>query len=90
MKKIGSGFHDGPPSVTRSRWAISRPHRIHAHGSYVGVDGNSSVSADTARQPTMIKTIWVPWRSSASEDGFTRSTLRAGWRTVAVTSLRSE
>ena len=55
MKKIGNGFHDGPPSVTRSRWAISRPQRIHAHGSYVGVDGNSSVSADTARQPTMIK-----------------------------------
>ena len=33
VKKIGSGFHDGPPSVTRSRCAISRPQRIHAHGS---------------------------------------------------------
>ena len=39
VKKIGNGFHDGPPSVTRSRCAISRPQRIHAHGSYVGVDG---------------------------------------------------
>ena len=33
VKKIGSGFHDGPPSVTRSRCAISRPQRIHAQGS---------------------------------------------------------
>ena len=33
VKMIGSGFHDGPPVVTRSRCAISRPHRIQAHGS---------------------------------------------------------
>ena len=33
VKTIGNGFHDGPPSVTRSRWRISRPQRIHAHGS---------------------------------------------------------
>ena len=39
VKNIGNGFHDGPPSVTRSRCAISRPQRIQAHGSYVGVDG---------------------------------------------------
>ena len=65
MKKIGNGFHDGPPSVTRSRWTISRPQRIHAHGSYVGVDGKSSVSAEMARQPAMMSAIWTPWRSSA-------------------------
>ena len=33
VNTTGSGFHDGPPSVRRSRWAISLPHRIHAHGS---------------------------------------------------------
>ena len=33
VNSTGSGFHDGPPSVTRSRCAISRPHMIHAHGS---------------------------------------------------------
>ena len=33
VKRIGSGFHEGPPSVTRSRWTISRPHMIQAHGS---------------------------------------------------------
>ena len=33
VKRIGSGFQEGPPSVTRSRCAISRPHMIQAHGS---------------------------------------------------------
>ncbi len=57
VKSTGSGFHDGPPSVTRSRCVISLPHMIQAHGSYVGVDGNSSVSAATARQPTITGSI---------------------------------
>jgi hypothetical protein len=35
----GNGFHEGPPVVCRSRSTISRPQTIHAHGSYVGVDG---------------------------------------------------
>src|ERR671935_2409020 len=50
VKKIGNGFHDGPPVVTRSKWVISRPHRTQAQGSYVGVEGRSSVTAETARQ----------------------------------------
>ena len=29
----GSGFHEGPWTVLRSRWAISRPHISHATGS---------------------------------------------------------
>jgi hypothetical protein len=29
----GSGFHDGPCAVTRSRCAISRPQMIHDQGS---------------------------------------------------------
>ena len=33
VKSTGNGFHDGPPVVCRSRWRISRPHTIHAHGS---------------------------------------------------------
>ena len=33
VNSIGNGFHDGPPSVTRSRWRISRPQRIQAQGS---------------------------------------------------------
>ena len=33
VKITGSGFHVGPPVVTRSRWAISLPHTSHAHGS---------------------------------------------------------
>ena len=41
VNRIGSGFQDGPPSVTRSRWAISWPQRIQAQGSYVGVEGTS-------------------------------------------------
>ncbi len=28
-----SGFHDGPSVVTRSKWMISRPQTIQAHGS---------------------------------------------------------
>ena len=32
-KTIGSGFHDGPPVVCRSRWTISRPQTSHDHGS---------------------------------------------------------
>ena len=33
VNRIGNGFQDGPPSVTRSRWRISRPQRIQAQGS---------------------------------------------------------
>jgi hypothetical protein len=33
VKKIGSGFHDGPFCVTRSSCMVSRPQMIHAHGS---------------------------------------------------------
>jgi hypothetical protein len=29
----GSGFHDGPPTVSRSKCVIWRPHSSHAHGS---------------------------------------------------------
>src|SRR5436190_20556531 len=50
VKRIGNGFQDGPPVVTRSRCVISRPQRIQAQGSYVGVEGRSRVSADSARQ----------------------------------------
>ena len=39
VNSTGSGFHDGPPVVCRSRWTISRPQTIQAHGSYVGVLG---------------------------------------------------
>ena len=48
MSSTGSGFHDGPSTVDRSRWTISRPQMIHAHGSYVGADGPSSDSAASA------------------------------------------
>ena len=48
VKRTGSGFHDGPPVVCRSRWAISRPQMIQAHGSYVGVEGYSSENAPSA------------------------------------------
>ena len=33
VNSIGSGFHDGPPAVCRSKWMISWPHTSHAHGS---------------------------------------------------------
>ncbi len=33
VKTTGRGFHDGPEVVSRERWAISRPHTSHAHGS---------------------------------------------------------
>jgi hypothetical protein len=33
VKRIGSGFHDGPFVVTRSRWRISRPQISQDHGS---------------------------------------------------------
>src|SRR5215208_2128442 len=63
----GSGFHDGPSVVTRSRWSVSRPQMIHAHGSYVGWSGPSSESAATARQP-----------STSSRHGRTRAGVAAG------------
>ena len=50
VSRTGSGFHDGPSTVDRSRWRISRPQMIHAHGSYVGEFGPSSVSAAIPRQ----------------------------------------
>ena len=33
VNRIGSGFHDGPSVVTRSRCMTSRPQMIQAHGS---------------------------------------------------------
>ena len=33
VNSTGSGFHDGPPTVERSRWTTSRPQMIHDHGS---------------------------------------------------------
>ena len=33
VNRIGSGFHEGPPVVTRSSWVISRPHITQAQGS---------------------------------------------------------
>ena len=33
VNRIGNGFQDGPPSVTRSSCTISRPQRIQAQGS---------------------------------------------------------
>ena len=52
----GSGFHDGPSTVSRSRPTISRPQMIHAHGSYVGADGSSRLSAASTRLATTIAT----------------------------------
>jgi hypothetical protein len=52
VSSTGSGFHDGPSTVERSRWRISRPQMIHAHGSYVGANGpiiDSAASASTAK-----------------------------------------
>ena len=39
VNSTGSGFQDGPASVTRSPSVMSRPQISHAHGSYVGCDG---------------------------------------------------
>src|SRR3954469_9029645 len=50
VNRTGSGFHDGPAVVTRSRCTMSRPQISHAHGSYVGWDGPSSDSAASPRQ----------------------------------------
>jgi hypothetical protein len=33
VNMTGSGFHEGPPVVSSEKWAISRPHTSHAHGS---------------------------------------------------------
>jgi hypothetical protein len=33
VNSIGSGFHEGPPGVCRSRWTISRPQTNQAQGS---------------------------------------------------------
>ena len=33
VNSIGSGFHEGPPAVCRSKWMISWPQTSHAHGS---------------------------------------------------------
>ena len=52
MNSTGSGFHDGPLTVSRSRCMISRPQMIQAHGSYVGAEGSSSVSAAIAKHAT--------------------------------------
>src|SRR4051812_20432086 len=52
----GSGFHDGPWTVLRSRWAISSPQMIHAIGSYVGADGSSRLMNPSTRLPAMIAT----------------------------------
>ena len=34
IRMTGSGFHDGPPSVSRSSRVSSRPQTSQAHGSY--------------------------------------------------------
>src|SRR3954465_8273993 len=49
VKMTGSGFHDGPVMVERSRWATSRPQMIQPHGSYVGTGAHNSGSALGAR-----------------------------------------
>src|SRR5262245_45286574 len=56
VSRTGSGFHDGPSAVERSRWRISRPQMIHASGSYVGADGKRKVSPASARTATTTRT----------------------------------
>ena len=61
VNSTGNGFHDGPPVVSRSRCATSRPHTIHDHGSYVGTDGSSSDSAARARHAGISLRIPARW-----------------------------
>src|SRR3954465_10782354 len=56
VRITGSGFHDGPWTVLRSRWAISRPQMIPANGSYVGAEGSSRLTNPSARLPTIVAT----------------------------------
>src|SRR3954468_5185264 len=49
-KSTGSGFHDEPDMVSRSRWATSRPQMIHDHGSFPGGEGRISDSAASSTQ----------------------------------------
>src|SRR4051794_30986864 len=66
VKSTGSGFQDGPSTVERSRWTISRPQMIHAQGSYVGADGIRNDSAASPR--TASATQWrTATRGSARE-----------------------
>src|SRR4051794_22000188 len=54
VSRTGSGLHDGPSTVERSRCMISRPQMIQAHGSYVGAAGarnGRAVSPSTASVP---------------------------------------
>jgi hypothetical protein len=51
VNRTGSGFHDEPADVSRSRCATSLPHTIHDHESCVGTDGSKSESAASAKQP---------------------------------------
>src|SRR3954451_22677602 len=51
VNSTGSGFHEDPAVVLRSRCATSLPHTIQDHESCVGTDGSSSDSAASAKQP---------------------------------------
>src|SRR3954454_24389309 len=85
VNSTGSGFHDEPDIVSRSRCATSRPQMIHDHGSLPGGDGSISDSAASATQPS----------TSSGSAGAARSratgALPAGRRVVgAGRSARSE
>src|SRR3954451_14069922 len=69
----GSGFHDEPPVVSRSRCATSLPHTIHDHESCVGTDGSVSEIAASTKQP----------RTSSGSTGRLRRCLGGGAASVA-------
>src|SRR3954465_3422698 len=52
VKSTGSGFHEDPDIVSRSRGATSRPQMIHDHGSLPGGDARISDSAASTTQPS--------------------------------------
>src|SRR3954469_7532819 len=88
VSRTGSGFHDGPSTVERSRCRISRPQMIHAHGSYVGAEGTRNESAVSPR--TASATGWrTATRGSASAGSDGRETVSSwaggmeAWRMVA-------
>src|SRR5256885_9834549 len=54
VNRTGSGFHDEPAVVLRSRCATSLPHTIHDHESWVGTEGRSSESAARDRKSTRL------------------------------------
>ena len=63
VNSTGNGFHDGPPVVSRSRCATSRPHTIQDQGSYVGAEGSRRESAASARHAGI--SLRIPARSPA-------------------------